>query len=437
MPGSMTWRVRVGIVVAGGMLAGSAHAAAPLDAEENELRVALEAEAPAMEATLSEWVAINTGSWNPSGLERLAALLADALAALEFAVEVEPGASPGLPGLEDARTGPLLVARREARRPPLGRATRVLLVGHYDTVFEPDSPFQELRRGASQRATGPGVADMKGGLVVLFWALRGLARTGDLDRADWTVLLNADEEIGSLVSRGAIEREAQRAEYGFVFEAAQDGGAMVRSRRGLGQFHLDIDGTAAHAGSSHAKGRSALAELAHKILQIEALTDYDRGITLNVGVARGGSKRNIVPDHAEAWVDLRYDRAEQGEQIRRELEAIAQRAQVDGTRTTLWGTLHRPPKAATPEMAGLLEAHAGVAEALGIGLPAPVHAGGGTDGSLMAAVGLPTLDSMGVVGADAHTRLEHLELQSLPERAILAALLLRRLIRSDAPPAGR
>ncbi len=414
-------------------LAPAAPAAAQLAAREIELRVDMAAHAEAMAAQLQRWVDMNSGTWNRAGLERLAQELVTALEELGFVVELTEGATVELPGLEGARTGPIVLARREAARPGQGEPPRLLLSGHFDTVFEPDSPFQRFARDPARpaRAGGPGVADMKGGLVVMLYALQALGESGDLDRAHWVVVLNADEEIGSLGSRPTIEREARAADYGFVFEAAQRGGGMVRSRRGLGQFHFEVEGVASHAGSAHQKGRSAVRELAHKTLAVEALTDYERGITLNVGIARGGSKRNIVPERAEAWIDLRYDEAAQGEEMRRTLLGIAERVWVEGTSTSFWGSLHRPPKLATPEVEALLTAHARAASDLGISLPDPLHAGGGTDGSLMGHVGLPTLDSMGVVGGGAHTSREFVVLDSLPERAALAAVLLSRLIRGD------
>lgn len=425
-----------------GLLLALAAAGAPqasrarLSAEEVELKVDVEVGAEQMVATLARWVEVNTGSWNGPGLERFAALLAAELEQLDFEVGIEPGVELDLPGRPGARTGPLVVGRRAARRgesPP-----RFLLIGHYDTVFEPGSGFESFERQADDpaRARGPGVADMKGGIVVMLHALRGLRAHGVLDRASWTVMFNADEEIGSLGSRARIEEEAREADYGFVFEAAHPSGAMVESRRGLGQFHLRIDGVAAHAGSAHRNGRSAIRALAAKVLRVEALTDYERGVTLNVGTIEGGLKRNVVPARAEAWIDLRYDTPELGETLRAELQAIADEVDVDETRATLWGRLHRPPKVLTSGTRELLDRHAAVARDLQVELPAPVHAGGGTDGSLTSAVGLPTLDSVGVIGGGAHTPREFVDLRSLPQRAVLAAILLRRLA-LDARPGGR
>lgn len=425
------WRGILGcagaLVVA--LCAPVAHAG--LAAEEIELRVAIEGWRAEMLERLRAWVELNTGSENLPGLQRFAALLPAQLTPLGFAVETrEGGRSEGAPGQERA-LGPLLIARRPAGAPG---ARRFLLVGHYDTLFEPDSPFQHFEPSPDgARATGPGTSDMKGGLVVLLYALRALAESGALDRADWTLLLNADEELGSPGSREVIEREARRAEIGFVFESAHEGGAMVASRRGVGEFALDVRGVAAHAGNAHSTGRSAVRALADKILKLEALTDYERGVTVNVGTVRGGTKRNAVPDFAEAGIDVRFDRAEDGEAVRAEIERIAAETVVEGTSASLRGGLHRPAKPASDATRRLLDAHAAVARDLALSLPPAAHSGGGTDGSLMAAAGLATLDSLGVVGGGAHTEREYVDLASLPERAALAAILLRRLATAAQP----
>lgn len=416
------------MILALSLLTGSARA--DLDAEEQSLRETLKSRQAEMETLLCRLVEINTGTFHREGLERFAALWPPLLAQLGFRTELLPGAVLEVPGRPATRSGPLVVAQRTANAGD-GHAPRLLLVGHYDTVFEPDAEFGGCRLDGARRATGPGVADMKGGLVVMLFALRALEASHALDRAHWTVILNADEEIGSLGSRVRIEKEARRADFGFVFEAARHDGAMVRSRRGLGQFHLEVTGVGAHAGNAHAEGRSAIAALAEKVLRIEALTDYRRGVTLNVGTIRGGTKRNIVPERAEAWIDLRYDRHELGEEARAALQAIAAETSVAGTQARLWGLLHRPPKPETQAGAALLARHAAAAADLGLVLPPPIHSGGGTDGSLMGAVGLATLDSMGVIGGGAHTTGEFVELPSLSERASLAAVLWRRLALPD------
>jgi glutamate carboxypeptidase len=400
----------------------------PLDAEDLALRAALAARQPAMEARLADWVGRNTGTWNAEGLEAFAPLLAAELRALDFQVTVEPSAPLEYPDHAGARTGPLVRAERKATVEP-ERARHFLLLGHFDTVFEPDSPFQNWRidAGSPDRAFGPGTSDMKGGLVVLLEALRALRASGDLSRANVTVLLNADEEIGSLGSRARIEAAAGEAQVAFVFEPALEGGEQARSRSGAGQFHLDVHGVAAHVATSPVEGRSAVLALAKKVIAIEALSDHERGILLNVGTISGGTKRNIVPEHAEAWIDVRYDESAQGEEVRSELERIAAAPDVAGTHAELWGLLHRPPRPPTGESDRLLALQREIARGLGYPAPEPVHSAGVTDGSLTAAAGVPTLDSLGVRGGGAHTDREFVLLASLSERAAIAAVLLRRL----------
>jgi glutamate carboxypeptidase len=408
-------------------------ARAQLAAEDLELRVALAGQQAEMEELAADWVGRNTGTWNTAGLEAFAQLWADELKKLDFEVTVEPSAPLDYPGRKDARTGPIVVAERRATVEP-ERARRFLLSGHFDTVFEADSEFQRWRVDPNEpaRATGPGACDMKGGLVALLFALRALAETGELGRADVTVIANSDEEIGSLGSAAKLEAAAKKADYGLVFEAPREGGEMARSHGGAGQFHLDVSGVASHVASSPVEGHSAIVALAKKVIAIESLTDYSRGILLNVGTIEGGTKRNVVPAHASAWIDLRFDEPAQGEEVRAKLEHVAAAVDVPGTSATLWGRLHRPPKPETPEVDALLKLHQKLARELGFPAPDPVHSASVTDGSLMAAAGLATLDSMGVRGGEAHTEREYVVRASLSERAAIAAVLLRHLMREAA-----
>jgi glutamate carboxypeptidase len=404
------------------LLAAAAPAVrAELDLAERAIAASAQADPGAMRRQLERWVAINSGSHNAAGIARMQAELRRELEALGFAVESVDGES--------------LV---RARRPGPAGSQRLLLIGHVDTVFEPGSGFDALAPTENGRAVGPGAADMKGGLVVMLRAIWTLARSGDLARASWTVVLNSDEELGSPASRALLQAEARAADLGFVFESVQEDGAMVRSRRGVGEFELEVEGVAAHAGSAHEEGRSAILELAHQVIALEALTDRARGVSVNTGTIRGGSKRNVVPAHASARIDVRFDDARAGEELRARIEALTAQTHVPGTRARIRGALHRPPKLATPATDALLARHAEVARDLGVDLPPPIHAGGGTDGSLTAAVGLPTLDSLGVRGGRAHTHAEFAVQDSMAERAALAAILWRRLIAAPLDgPQGR
>jgi len=407
-----------------------------LSAEDVELRVAIGERQGEMVERLADWVGRNTGTWNTAGLEAFAPLLADELRKLDFEVTVVPSAPLDIPDRKDARSGPIVFAERRASVEP-ERAHRFLLMGHFDTVFEPDSAFQHWRVDPDRpdRANGPGASDMKGGLVVLLYALRALAESGDLARADVAVLLNSDEEMGSLGSRERIEAAARKAEVGLVFEGAREGGELARSRGGAGQFHLDVRGVAAHVASAETEGHSAIVALAKKVIAIESLTDYSRGVLLNVGTIEGGTKRNVVPDHASAWIDLRYEEPGQGDEVRAKLEQIAASEDVPGTRATLWGRLHRPPKPETPEVDALLWLQQKLARELGFPAPVALHSASVTDGSLTQAAGLPTVDAMGVRGGEAHSEREFVVLSSLSERATIAAVMIRHL-ESGAPPAA-
>lgn len=404
-------------------------AQADLADAEVDLRDTLYARQETMVGQLRTWVDHNTGSWNTSGLAVFADMTAARLAELGFEITVEGGRPLQLPGHQGELTGPIVLGRYASASPG---APAFLLVGHMDTVFDPDSPFQsfELDPDDADRGRGPGVVDMKGGLVVLFEVLRALRETGDLERATWTVLLNSDEEIGSLGSRPTIEREATLADYGLVFEPPRFSGAMTMSRSGIGQFHLSVEGRAAHSGSAHASGRNAILDLADKVLRLEQLTDYEQGRTVNVGTIEGGTNRNVVAAHAEAWIDLRFQDERDGELLRQSVESIASAPYVEGTTTTVWGVLHRPPKPASDVVHDLLRQHAEICSELGFELPPPEHSGGGTDGSIMAGEGLPTLDTMGPEGSHVHTDREYIVLSSLSKRAAATAILLRRLIQA-------
>lgn len=411
----------------------SSPAHSDLSTRESNIEKGLVEQQAKMERTLKQWVDINTGTWNAQGLKNYSGILRAQLKKLGFTVEVRPGIKLDQPGTGDAVTGPILIARRAAKYQDEG-ARRLLLSGHMDTVFETSSSFQKYKQDKETPylATGPGVIDMKGGMVVMMYALEALNNENLLDRANWVVVLNSDEEVGSLGSRAVIEGEARNADYGFVFEGGRKGGAMVGSRRGLGQFHLSVEGVAAHAGSSHSEGRSAVRELAKKILEVEALTNYKKGLTLNTGTFQGGTKRNIIPEYAEAWIDVRFDSAAEGARAKEALQKIADKVHIKGTKTTLWGLLHRPPKEETASVTALLKRHAQAAEDLGIQHGGTIHSGGGTDGSLMGAVGLTNLDSMGPIGGRAHTDKEFIVLETLSQRARVAAVLLSRIILEPA-----
>ncbi|MFK7865074.1 MAG: M20 family metallopeptidase [Pseudohongiellaceae bacterium] len=370
---------------------------------------------------------VNSGTLNKAGVDETGRLLSQELAALGFGVSTLPGDlidMPSCPGSDYSIDVTDHVLAQKS-----GSGKRLLLIGHMDTVFPPNSPFQRFSR-SGDTMYGPGVADMKGGMVVMIYALKALQEAGELDDLAITILLNSDEEIGSLSSRKYIEEQAAKHDYGLVYESS-GANNMVRSRKGLGQSRFVVNGRASHAGGAHQLGRSAIKELAYKIVEIEQITDYESGVTVNVGVINGGEARNTVAPCAEALIDLRYPTPEQGiaaaEQFERIFDSVLSYPVDSGEITTSSMTnLHRPPKIPTAESDELLDRTIAIGRLLGQTLGV-TDSGGGTDGSLTQAIGLPTLDSLGVSGTGAHSDREEARVSSLIERAKLSAVLIHRL----------
>ena len=267
-----------------------------INAEERVMVEWLEARDEEMLALLERITNMNSGSLNSAGLDAVAAVFDAELRELGFSTSRLPGELIEMPSCPGSNYSVDLADHLLARRP--GSGGRFLLMGHIDTVFPPDSPFQTFRR-EGDTIYGPGVADMKGGLVVMLYALKALAAADALDEAAFTVLLNSDEEMGSLSSRKYIEEEALNHDWGLVYESSGID-TMTRQRKGIGQARLVIHGRAAHSGGAHEQGLSAIKELAYKIVEIENMTDYETGLTVNVGVVDGGEARNTISPCAEA-----------------------------------------------------------------------------------------------------------------------------------------
>ena len=303
---------------------------------------------------------------------------------------------------------------------------QILLLGHMDTVWPlgevEGRPFQVARDDSNGiiKGTGPGTFDMKGGLIVGLYALTALRDLG-LDLAHRLVFLfNSDEECGSPTSRRHIEEEARRSDFVLVLEPSRED-ALVTWRKGVGRFELEIQGLASHAGAAHERGVSAVEELAYQILRLEELTDYERGTTVNVGVVQGGSKVNVRPASAWAEIDLRVTTAEEGQRMTKAIRGLRPR-NADAS-LIVSGRMNRPPWEASPASQTLFERARDVGARLGMELW-PAGTGGGSDGNFTAALGIPTLDGLGIVGNDAHAITEWVDITSLPRRAALLAELL-------------
>jgi len=300
-------------------------------------------------------------------------------------------------------------------------AKPILLLGHLDTVW----PLGTLKtmpcRLSGGRLWGPGTLDMKAGVAMAFTALEMLAEAGALDR-EIVLLLNSEEEVGSPVSRPVTERLAAACEAVFVLEPAQ-GLAYKTARKGTGDFRVDVRGVAAHAGVDFEKGASAIRELARVVETVSAFTRLERGLTVSVGVAGGGSKTNVIPAEAWAQIDVRIARKSDGPRIERKfaaLHAVDKRCVL-----TVTGAINRPPMERTRATVKLFQNAKALASHLGLALE-EAATGGASDGNFTSALGVPTLDGMGAVGEGAHAPHESVFIEHLaPRTALLAAMLVK------------
>lgn len=364
---------------------------------------------------LGDWSAINSGSEHPAGLDHMRAALRAAFTAALPSASVE---EPALPGTSARALR--LILRPEA-------SLRVLLNGHYDTVYEANHPFQQPRLIAPDTLNGPGTADMKGGLVVLLAAVQAFEQTEDAAALGIEILLTPDEEIGSRASLGEIERSARRCQFGLVFEPARAGGEIVRTRKGTGAFTVTSRGRAAH-GAQPELGRNAIAALAEFLAAAHRVPEEMPGVLLNIGVIRGGGVINIVPDFAVAELHARISRIEQVDTLAARLAAIAAPINArEGHQLEIVGAFDRPPKECGPAELVAFTALNQCAAELGLAPIGWVDTGGGSDGNLLSAAGLPNLDGLGPIGNHLHSEHEYVHLPSLVTRAQLAALLLHRL----------
>lgn len=305
-----------------------------------------------------------------------------------------------------------------------GQGKRILLVAHLDTVFAKGTVSKRNFQIKGDIAYGPGVSDCKSGVVTIMAALENLNRLGTWPGREIGCFFNTDEEIGSPSSRPIIEELAQDAEAVLVVEPAE-GENITITRKGIGRFTLQVFGKAAHSGSDYQVGRNAILELAHKIIAIQELTDLTAGITLNVGVVSGGIRPNIVPDYAEAEIDLRIVYTGQETKVQDNLNRIAATSKVNGVLAKLSGGITRPPMPLLPQNEKLYNDFAKVARGLDMKLGI-FHSGGGSDANFTSELGVPTIDGVGPQGGGHHSEAEYLELPSLERRIKLLTEFLKR-----------
>jgi glutamate carboxypeptidase len=299
-----------------------------------------------------------------------------------------------------------------------------LIIGHYDTVWPVGALADHPFRIVDGKAYGPGIFDMKASIVLAEFSLRAIESLRLKLPRPVIILLTSDEEIGSPTSRGLIEAHAQHAEYVLVVEPPLPGGVLKTARKGIGYFSMELEGRAAHAGIEPEKGVSAINELAHQILYLQGLNDPSHGSTVNVGIVRGGTRPNVIAAHAEAEVDVRVWTTAEAERLERAI--LDAKPQTDLVTLKVQGGFKRPPMERTPAIASLFQRAQQIGAELGLTLQEGAT-GGGSDGNFTAALGIPTLDGLGVEGNGAHADHEHILVDSVPSRAALLTALIQQL----------
>ncbi len=363
----------------------------------------------AMEALLERLVLTGSFTQHRQGVEAVANQCAGQLRALGLDVELRPS----------ARYGPNVAFAGRAAGAP------VFLLGHTDTVFAPGT-FEGFRR-QGDRAVGPGAFDMKGGLVVMLFGLAAARRAGLLERVPVRGILVSDEEVGSPESQPLIRAQARGAACALCFESGRPGDLVVTRRRGVGSLRAEAAGVAAHAGNEHDKGRNAIWSIARLVDRVQALTDYDRGVTVNVGLVSGGTTKNTVPAAASCEIDLRFETVADGEALVARVRALAAEAAVPGTTVTVSSGAWRDPLERTPASSALAKEYGDCQRESGLGMGEAPLAGGGSDACTTGAAGVPSIDGLGPRGKGFHTLAEEVDLGSLvPKASALLRFLGRR-----------
>jgi glutamate carboxypeptidase len=372
-----------------------------------DLTTHFNAQQDAMLALLRELVEIESPSHEKAAVDRMA----DRVAAEMQACGGEVSRLPG------KKTGDMVVGRWGSPSP----TAPILILCHMDTVYPLGTLAMRPPRIEAERFYAPGALDMKSGIVIALAALDGLRELGLPLAGPVTLLCTADEETGSHASRQTIEALAQESRLVLCLEASLPGGVLKTARKGVGGFTVRVEGRAAHAGANHQNGVNAIAEMAQHILRLQALTDYERGTTVNVGVIQGGTASNVVPESCKVEVDFRVASLAEAERLLQ--IAAALQPHHPEAKVSAHGNLNRPPMERDARMIATFHKAQAIAARHGLDLKEG-STGGGSDGSYTAALGVPTLDGLGADGDGGHAAHEHILIASLAERARLIAAIL-------------
>jgi glutamate carboxypeptidase len=361
---------------------------------------------------LKALVSIDCGTHNKAGVDRVGEWVRDRSTRWDWEVEHYP----------QTQYGDCWLARLRG-----SGEGRMMLMAHLDTVYPDGTAAARPMRVASSKILGPGVCDMKSGLLSGMYALRALHAVDFADFAELLMFFSSDEEVSSPVSRAISGPIAQRMDTVLVLEAGRMNGDIVSARKGSGEFIVKVSGKAAHAGVEPEKGANAVLELAHQIIALHQLNGLAPGVTVNAGVIHGGTVSNVVPDLAQVEVDVRAIDPFGAETVQRALAELPQHTTVPGTRVELSGHFKYPPMAKTPTTAFLVELAREAARELGFDVK-DAATGGASDANVIAGLGVPVLDGLGPVGGLDHSPDEYIEADSILPRTALVAELIQRIV---------
>lgn len=414
-----------------------------LDQDERKVLDWVESRGDHMIDTVKAWSRINSGSRNLDGLETMRSVLSDAFSELEgdvSAVELKPSTTVELDG--DIKEVPYTPSMKVSKRPEA--PVRIVLTGHHDTVFPKGCGFEDWRLLDDDTLNGPGVADMKGGLLVMLHALLALERSPWASQIGYDVLVSPDEEIGSLGSGPVLMDLGAKAHVGMTYEPALADGSLAGARKGSGNFSLRCRGRAAHAGREHHLGRNAIVAAAEFARGLDLLNGQRPDITFNVSRIDGGGAPNVVPDLGICRFNVRVKTEDDALWAKTEIEKLVRAADArDGITADLHGGFTRPPKPMSPANQRMFDWTRTAGQAIGLDIRW-ADTGGVCEGNNLWASGCPNVDTLGVRGADIHSDREIAKLSSFVERAQLSAVMLMQFARgrfnaSDAralSPAG-
>ena len=389
------------------------------------IEASLQADETAYLADLERLVNIDCGSYTPAGVDEVGRFVAGFLADLGATVEVRPDPT--------GRLGATVIGTLSG---PASPGARLLLIGHMDTVFDPGTAAERPFAIAEGLATGPGVTDMKSGLLAGLYAIRALIRRGSLPFERLTFVANPDEEIGSPTSTPHIIELAATADACLVLECARANGDIVSSRKGILDTRIQVRGRAAHAGVEPEKGRSAILAAADLVGRLHALNGRWDGVTVNVGVIAGGTRPNVVPERCTLEVDVRAVRREDLETAEAAISELLRGLAVPDTTAELEPMAHWWPMEKLERSGRLVDHAVALADRLGFSVR-DMATGGASDANTTAGLGVPSLDGLGPIGGNDHSPVEYLEVASIVPRTTLVAGLVLAISRDPAIAAWR